>query len=128
MTTMSVTDLCRLGIDVLSAKAKAGEIGPREFWTALRGAAKYREAVARGDVATGCRADQRMSVCLTCPSRTCEPTSVAGVVAGFCGEAFEETATTCGCLVTVTIDGNPWPAGKPVVSSECCPQDRWEPN
>lgn len=122
---MTAKDLCRLGLDVLSAKAIAGEIGPREFWTALRGAAKYRAAVAEGDIATDCRADQRMSECLDCPSRTCEPTSVAGVVAGFCGPAFEELPDTCGCLITVTIDGNPWPAGKAVVSSETCPQGKW---
>lgn len=123
--TMTVVDLCRLGVDVLSAKALAGEIGPREFWTALRGAAKYREAVAAGDVATTVVADQRLAVCLKCPSRTVEPTSVAGVVAGFCGPAFEETDRTCGCLVTIHIDGTPWAAGKTVVASEWCPQREW---
>jgi hypothetical protein len=109
------------------------------FWTALKGAAKYTEAIARGDVADDSARTERHATCAECPHKvrhramgryiwTCGP---------FAQDRTSDTiAPTCGCIVMAQcgdapedLAGDPTraeAAGKAVVASESCPQRRWE--
>lgn len=82
--------------------------------TAARGGRRFALALARGDVAPRDVVARRRDACRQCPSRTRRWGS------DWCGPPFEdrtdaEQTPTCGCLL----------AGKLVVASETCPQNRW---
>jgi len=91
------------------------------LWHAIKGAKRYAEAVATGDSADGITRAARASVCGKCPERREYRVPLLSLSAAFCGEAFKETATTCGCLV---LAGDR-PAGKTCVRSEACPKGLW---
>lgn len=90
----------------------------RGAWTALRGAKKYVDAIARGDIALPQVTAARLAVCGQCPHATRHPL-YPNLRLGYCGPAFDdrmaETPPTCGCLI----------AGKARVGGENCPQNRW---
>jgi hypothetical protein len=125
----SLWDLLKLGTAELVAKALAGELSAGTLWTAIRGAERYRAAMAAGDVASETEAQRRAQVCANCPSRTSRQVAALGADAHYCGPAFEdrtaETPPTCGCLISVTVGGKAAPAGKAMVNSERCPQGIW---
>jgi hypothetical protein len=117
LVTLATSELIRMAL--------AGELGPREVWTALRGAEKYRRAVADGDVADPATQQARADKCWACPSSTSR-TTAANATGVFCGTPFRDGVMTCGCLVAVRIEGKTYAGGKTVVASEQCPQDRWQ--
>lgn len=109
------------------------------FWTALKGAAKYTEAIARGDIASERDQRERQATCAGCPHKVRH--SALGRYIWTCGPFAQDrtrdaNAPTCGCIVMAQGDetsselsGDPTraeAAGKAVVASEACPQRRWE--
>lgn len=99
------------------ALALDGKIGPMEAWIGMRGAGKYLDAVAAGDVATEDEVKRRLAVCLACPARMADQD--VPEAAGWCGPPFEAAelpdGPTCGCLIDA----------KASVASEMCPRGRW---
>lgn len=128
---MSITTSMRLfaqfGIDALVDLAKSNRLDRHHLWVAFKGAAKYVEALATGDVADETESQRRAVVCTLCPSRTLRNTGMDGTVAGYCGEMFvcDDAKRTCGCLVTLTVGLTTSPAGKTLLDSEYCPQFKW---
>jgi hypothetical protein len=125
MSALSLVDLVKLATPELVRLALDGKLSPKDAWTALRGAEKYRRAVASGDIASDLVQAERASVCWSCPSSTSR-TATENMTAVHCGQAYRDTGKTCGCLVLVRVNGQTLPAGKSVVASEQCPQKRWE--
>lgn len=127
---MTLVDLARRGIDELEAMALRGELQPSHLWVAMSGAAEYRAAVARGDVLSASKADERLAQCLACPSvQRRRSERMPHVTRLWCGPPFEnrtDTALpTCGCLVGITFDGVPHAGGATIVGSKRCPQGRY---
>ncbi len=91
------------------------------WWHAVRGAARFAQAHARGDVALPQIQQARAAKCSACPNRRDYRVPALGRTVSFCGEAFKPGPGTCGCLVLA--DGEP--AGKPTVDSERCPSGEW---
>jgi hypothetical protein len=125
MGVLSLKDLVRLATPELVRLALDGKLSPKDAWTALRGAEKYRRAVASGDIASESIQEERANVCWSCPSSTSR-TATENITAVHCGQAYRDTGKTCGCLVLVRVNGQIAPAGKTVVASEACPQGRWQ--
>ena len=132
LTGLSLSTLVRLATGDLVHLFRSGKLSPETAWTALKGAAKYRAAVASGDVRGQQEAHGCALVCSRCPSLTTRPIEVAGFegwVAGYCGPDFEDRTTaalpTCGCLTLLSVNGVIYPAGKTVCKKESCPQGRW---
>jgi len=127
MTT--IRELAKLAFPELLERALAGELSPASVWLAVTGAAKYAEAVARGDIATLPVQADRAARCRECPVRTERPMNGSAGTVGYCGTPFENrpdaALPSCGCLTTCTIDGVVYAAGKTVVGSERCPGGRW---
>lgn len=123
---MGLVELAMMTKSRLISMALAGTLGPREMWLAAKGATRYAAAVAAGRVRTEEAAGVFAGVCSRCPEWTLEPTSKAGVVAGYCGslDGNGKTGPVCGCLVSLTVSGVVYPAGKAVVEGEVCPQGR----
>jgi len=96
-------------------------------WIMIAGAAKYLSAMALGDRASEYLAWVRSQTCAACPSLKLYRLPM-GAKYGTCGKQFEETNTTCGCLV-LTVEGEDLmsakPAGKCCVLSEHCPHGKW---
>jgi hypothetical protein len=124
MSGLSLVDLVRLATSELVRLALDGKLSPKDAWTALRGAEKYRHAVASGDVASELLQEERANKCWACPSSTSR-TTASNATGVFCGAPFRETPITCGCLVSIRIEGKTYAGGKTVVASEQCPQKRW---
>jgi len=101
-----------------TALALAGRVARREAWIGMRGAGKYLEAVAAGDVADDAEVDRRLACCDQCPARRPDPEIPEDE--GWCGFPFEaETLSdgpTCGCRLRA----------KASVASEQCPRGLWE--
>lgn len=124
---MNLIDLLALGRERIVELAKSGELSPAFLWVALRGAAKYAEAVATGDVADAAAACHRAAVCGECGTHDVVGTSHRGTFAGYCGRV-DVPGVSCGCLVTLTVLGDspePRPAGKTLVAAERCPRGKW---
>lgn len=115
--------LIALAADELSSLALSGKLPARDVWTAIKGGRRYFAAIASGDVADEATQAARAAKCWACKSSTSRTTQAGTGV--HCGAAFRETATTCGCLVSIRIEGQTLPAGKTVVASERCPQQKW---
>jgi len=126
---MTIIQLARLGFDDLLARALAGELAPANLWLAVEGGSRYAAAVARGDLATTPVAAARAARCSACPVRTERPMRAGGGSVGYCGEPFtermESAVRSCGCLVTLSVEGETVAAGKTVVESEKCPNGFW---
>jgi hypothetical protein len=127
-------NMLSLGIDVLAQKAREGHLTAENIWLAMKGAAKYRAAMLLGDVASPELAALRAGMqCANCPSIVWRDTGLevdGGLVfAGSCGALLEEhldgPKPTCGCLVSIRVNGTALPAGKTMVKSEKCPQRNW---
>lgn len=129
--TLGLLELARIEVADLTKMALAGEIRVKNSWVAMKGSAKYLKAIATGDIRPVERAKTCALACAACPSRTTRPIMFNGleVKAGYCGtmlkEDFKSSTPTCGCLVSVTFDGQIFPGAKSMVSSERCPQGRW---
>jgi hypothetical protein len=126
---MGLVELAMMTKSRLISMALAGTLGPREMWLAAKGATKYAAAVAAGRVRPEAEAGAFAGVCSRCPEWTLEPTSKVGVVAGYCGrldgvDGGGVAGPVCGCLVSLTVAGVVYPAGKAVVEGEVCPQGR----
>jgi len=123
---LGLIQLASLAKSRLISMALSGTLGPREMWLACKGAARYAAAVAAGRVRSEAAAAGFVAVCSRCPEWTLEPTSMDGVVAGYCGrlDGRGKTGPVCGCLVSLTVAGVVYPAGKSVVEGEVCPQGR----
>lgn len=113
------------GSETLVRMALDGELSPSVAWVAIKGAEKYRRAVASGDIASAIVAKTRANKCVDCPSSTVRDVGARGMIARYCGPAFQELDTTCGCLVSLTVGGSEEAAGKTVVESEHCTQRKW---
>lgn len=131
-TELSMPDLLKLGTLELVRLYKERRLTPARAWVALKGAAKYRAAVARGDVRTQQEAHGCALKCAGCPSVTWRPILVDGIdgaEAGYCGPDFEDRTDaalpTCGCLTSLRVNGVVYPGGKTMVRGEACPQGRW---
>jgi hypothetical protein len=123
---MSIARLLEGGLDRIVELAKANQLEHRFLWVALKGAWKYARAVAIGDIASPIEEIHRAAICARCSAHDVVETSKAGVCAGYCGKTETHGAnSTCGCLVTMTINGQIEAAGKTKVASECCPRDKW---
>lgn len=126
---MRLSALCRMGLGTLVGLARSGELRPRHLWVAMEGAGKYRDAVARGDIASAAEQDRRVRACAACPVRTSEPEPVTGSDKHWCGPRLDDSGLAdgkgCGCLVALSVGGQALPAGKTVVGSERCPNGRW---
>ncbi len=124
---MTLLELLALGRERIVGLAKSGQLDPAFLWVALRGAARYAQAVASGDVADDATARERVAVCSVCPVHDVVATSKAGVFAGYCGTS-DVPGVSCGCLVTLTVFGDDrtmTAAGKTLVGSERCPRGKW---
>ena len=121
---MTSIELCNLGVDELIGKYRSGQLGVRHLWVAMRGADKYRRAVAAGDITDDLTAELRAKVCLACQTTTA--TGPDHERRHWCGEPFAEVpGASCGCLVALTVGGEIVPAAKTAVGSERCPQRKW---
>jgi hypothetical protein len=123
----------RIGAGEVQAKYLRGELSREHVIVAARGAEKYAVALARGDCAEDEVASERVNRCATCPSMTMTDTGSeldGGIVIKcWCGPALEDhtkgVLPTCGCLVALRVNGQMLPAGKSLVGSEACDQERW---
>lgn len=126
---MHLLDLIKLGTEELTKKALAGELTPRQLWTAIKGAQTYRAAMAHGNICSEAEGERRAAICAQCPSRVEHRIETIGATAGYCGKPFEAKLDAdppvCGCLVTITVNGSTSPAAKAMVQSEQCPQKKW---
>lgn len=126
---MNLLDLAKLGKDEIVRMAKAGELAPRHLWIAMKGAAEYQAAVARGDIAHDVTQKSRADQCAECPSHTESPADLDGVVKLWCGRPYDPLLETvlpvCGCLVALRINGEIQPGARPAVASKRCPQEKW---
>lgn len=126
---MKLFDLIKLGTEELIHMALSGKLTPSTMWTAIKGADRYRSAMAAGDIAGDNDAKARAEICSNCPSRVRHDIKAIDGTAGYCGSPFVVAMVgekpTCGCLVTLTVGGEFSPAGKTLVASEECPQKLW---
>ena len=126
---MGWRDILVVGTEELVQRALRGELTAGQLWTAIRGAERYRKAMAAGDVADEAEALRRALICAACPSRSSEEKQAVKATAHYCGEPFvarlSGSEPTCGCLVGLTVNGETRAAGKPYVRSEQCPQGKW---
>lgn len=126
---MKLFELLRLGTQELINRALKGELQAGDLWTAVKGAEKYRRALATGDIAPPNEAASRADICANCPSRKLHRIDAIDSDTGYCGEPFRDQTQsrppTCGCMVTLTVGGKLTAAGKVTVASESCPQGRW---
>lgn len=134
---MNYGTLARMALADIAALARSGQLGRRELWTAWKGAAAYTEALASGDVATDEEAERRRLICSACPARS------DGIVvdlpggpsfASYCGPRLGAERLDgpiderhCGCMVQLTVAGQPQAAGKTLVRSMGCPREKWGP-
>lgn len=134
MPEVSLVETCKLGRDLLIEEFKAGRLGLKEAWTALKGAETYIETVASGDIATPEVSALRAGMqCANCNGHKQRHTGrlVAGsdLYAITCGDPFVENIDspepTCGCLVAISVNGRIHAAGKTVVRTERCPRGLW---
>lgn len=127
---MNLLDLLKLGTEELTKKALAGELSPKQLWTAIKGANTYRAAMAAGNICSEAEGERRAAICAQCPSRVEHRIESIGATAGYCGKPFEAKLNAdppvCGCLVTITVNGSTSPAAKTMVQSEQCPQGKWK--
>lgn len=84
---------------------------------AVKGGAKFAVAIASGDIASTSDMAARLDSCHDCPHYTVKVAPGAIAESAWCGEPFQETQHTCGCLL----------GGKTMVASESCPSGRWGP-
>ena len=116
---------------------------PAMAWTALKGAAKYAAAVAKGDKADSATRRKRAVTCARCPSARDYNAPLLGLRVTTCGWAGQDRLTdpympTCGCLVAIETRGLGQAvrvagsvrtpvraAGKAWVGTEECPQGKW---
>jgi len=119
---MTLGFFARMGIDTLIDMALARKLSPRMLWLAMKGAEKYRSAVAAGDTAATEVQDYRASSCAGCTTCQWVDSKMKGVQTGWCGEPVKETEASCVCLVSLSEHGELQPAGKVVVASEFCPR------
>lgn len=115
--TVELARLAMTSLKEVQRRAAAGEITGRQLWVSARGAERFLQAVASGDVCDGSETERRIGVCRSCPSRVRETAPGADGPSDWCGPALrpQEHPATCGCLL----------AAKAVVGSEHCPQGRW---
>lgn len=118
MATISLVQVARYvvaGTKTLAQLDAEGLLTAENVWLAAKGAERFAQAVARGDVADADVQAERGATCGECPSRT----ECAGF--GYCGPALVERLgpevadPTCGCLVE----------GAAAVKSHRCPQCKW---
>lgn len=115
---MEIRALCAAmvsGAVDLWGMARRGELGRAQLWVAAKGARRYVEAIARGDVAPAAEAAARRRECAGCEARV----AGKGLVLGYCGEPFVVVTTpgreTCGCVLD----------GAVLVASHACPRKRF---
>jgi len=121
----TIAGLVKLSAPVLVRMAIRGELSREHLWTAMRGAETYRDAVARGDVASDTLRADRGAKCAACELAVRVPSQLSDTEKVYCGQPFTETARTCGCLVGVTVNGVFEAGGKPSVRSSSCTDGRW---
>jgi len=117
--------IVKLSAPVLVRMAIRGELSREHVWTAMRGAETYREAIARGDVASDTLLADRAAKCAACELAVRVPSPLSSIEKVYCGQPFTETARTCGCLVGVTVNGVFEAGGKPSVRTSACSDGRW---
>lgn len=94
--------------------------------TLIKGGKKYAEAVALGDRADKKTREHRVQTCLECEALGAQTApKFAGCSWSTCGNFAEETRSTCGCIVALSVSGHTIPAGKTRVGSERCPRGKW---
>lgn len=131
MATLSLMQLVIRGGPELVGMAMRGELRGEPVWLALNGAAKYQEAIARGDVATEAVQRERVGPggCLDCPHRRAKTRRIAlwEVETHYCGEPLVglETPRLCGCIIGITHNGEMVAAAKAIVGSSRCEAGRW---
>lgn len=119
----------RLGVDAVGQMWRAGKLDASCVWTGIMGSSKFLAALVSGHVRSESDAQACVNVCADCPSLQSWDTELPNTVSHWCGTPSKEDhiRKTCGCLVGVTINGGTiMPAGKTLVSTESCPQNRWE--
>lgn len=102
------------------AMLRAGMLNKADSWYMAKGAAKYVEAIASGDVAEEETIAERRRICKACSSRITMRIRGADAESDWCGPAGVDALNiadkpTCGCLL----------AAKTAVGSERCPQSKW---
>ncbi len=116
---LTLEQLATLGMQEIVASIQSGRVPIRASWVAVQGAARYRHLVAKGYKASKAEAARRAAICARCPSRhtTRGELGVEGVgtvplVKGWCGHPLmpnlrplNPSERTCGCLVTLSIEG-----------------------
>lgn len=117
LVKLSAPDLVRMAI--------RGELSREHVWTAMRGAETYRDAIARGDVASDSLLADRSAKCAACELAVRVPSQLSDTEKVYCGQPFTETVRTCGCLVGVTVEGRFVAGGKPSVRTSSCTDKRW---
>jgi hypothetical protein len=98
----------------------AGYVDRETAWYMAKGAERFIESVARGDIATEAERTARRDVCRGCSSRVRLTIGGAESESDWCGDPGPNRLhladkPTCGCLL----------AGKTFVGSEHCPQGKW---
>ena len=131
-------NVLKLATDELIRMARAGELGITDLWTSVKGARKWvvllldprnhaDDVVAEARFQCCCRACPSAQVRLVGDAKVTEHYGAVETV--WCGtpsrEALDAVLPTCGCLVGITVSGQPRAEGKTRVKTERCPQGRW---
>ena len=124
---MNIHEMFSLGLDRVLILARAGALEYRWLWSAVKGGWKYFAAIQSGDIANDIDAEKRARICAACSAFDEVATGREDLRAAYCGTGEpEEDGATCGCLVTIRVNGLPLrAAGKTVVASEECPRNKW---
>jgi hypothetical protein len=128
-------ELASVARGVLADMARAGRLERAALWLAVDGAGRYAMAVMAGDVATEGTQRHRAAKCGACPLGVYRRLGIGDgrTWAVFCGpppgqRGPDDGVGTCGCLVGITVAGEPLEAaGKVVVATEACPGGIWGP-
>lgn len=125
---MNIIDAAKLGMAEVINLARARRLSGPSLWLAVRGAATYYEAILTGDIASEEVQTRRADTCASCDLRRLRTPADIDEQAGYCGNPLNEPYAiggTCGCLVTITVDGETRAAAKAVVRSQRCPSGKW---
>lgn len=119
MNPIALIRAARLGASEIARRAAAGTLSPEARTLAMKGAERFLEAIAAGDIVNAEQHTARLRRCATCDSRVDEAAPGAWGASSWCGPALvdrlDQEDPTCGCLVIV----------KALVGSESCPQKRY---
>lgn len=124
---MNASELLKIGLHRALSLAMFYQLEQRWLWAAVKGGWRYLVAIQDGEQVSAVAAQRRLTICQACDAFDTVATARTDLRASYCGQTVQTgPGATCGCLLAVTIQGKPIdPAGKLLVSGECCPRGAW---